>query len=164
MHTPSEFPEDPSRPTSPATGPGHASRGDLVVSGRVIATEDALAFSFINSSGPGGQNVNKRATKCVLRVSLDALHLTAAQRHRLEALAAHYRTDAGELVITADEHRSQSQNQDECVDRLATLVRQCLVAPKPRKATKPTRGSKERRLTSKRERSQVKKGRTERHD
>ena len=118
--------------------------------------EGVLTFTFSSSSGPGGQNVNKRATKCLLRVPLAALPLTAAQAGRLRRLAPSAVTDAGELLITGDEHRSQPRNKSECIDRLRDLVRRSLVAPKVRRATKPTRGSKERRLAAKKRTGETK--------
>jgi len=122
----------------------------------VSIPEGLLAFTFSSSSGPGGQNVNKRATKCLLRVALADLPLTAAQAGRLRRLAPSAVTDAGELLITGDEHRSQPRNKAECIDRLRDLVRRSLVAPKVRRATKPTRGSRERRLAEKKRTGQTK--------
>jgi len=131
----------------------------VVVTPAVIIHPHALEFSFVSSSGPGGQNVNKKATKCTLRVTLDELPLTAEQLARLCMLGARYVTDDGELVITADEHRSQPRNKGECIEKLSTLVRQCLVAPKVRRKTKPSRRAKERRLKEKKVRGDIKKKR-----
>lgn len=135
------------------------SQGQLVVSGHAIAPLDALRFAFVASSGPGGQNVNKRATKCQLRVALADLRLTPQQHHRLVALAPGAVTDAGELLIISDEHKSQGRNQDECVDRLRDLIRRALVTPKVRRKTRPSRASKERRLEHKKQRSRIKRRR-----
>jgi ribosome-associated protein len=128
----------------------------LIVHGRLIAHADALRASYSSSSGPGGQNVNKRATKCQLRIALVDLALTPAQLARLETLASMYTTTMGELLITSDEHKSQERNRDECIHRLRTLVQRAMIAPKIRKKTKPTRGSKERRITEKKRRGDVK--------
>lgn len=133
-----------------------AERRSLIVNGQTIASMSALSFSFVASAGPGGQNVNKRATKCVLRVELASLSLTPPQMHRLASLASHYLTSEGELVIDCGEHRSQNQNRDECIERLSDLVRRCMVAPKVRKKTKPSKGSVRRRLDEKRTRGETK--------
>ena len=121
----------------------------------------ALEFSFSSSSGPGGQNVNKRATKSLLRVRLDGLPLTHAQRARLIHLAGSAVTDSGDLLISADDNRSQIRNRDECLEKLAALIRRALVAPKIRRPTKPSRGAKERRLLAKRINSDRKKRRSD---
>lgn len=120
-----------------------------------------MEFKFSSSSGPGGQNVNKRATKCLLRVRLAGLPLTHAQHSRLVHLAGSAITDGGELLITADDNRSQIRNRDECIEKFAALLRRCLVAPKVRRPTRPSRGSKERRLKAKRITSDRKKKRTD---
>jgi ribosome-associated protein len=126
---------------------------------RVAVPENTLSFSFVSSSGPGGQNVNKRATKCVLRVAVSSLPISPVQVSRLCDLGKTYLTSGGELVISADENKSQERNRDACIERLSELVRRALVAPKIRRATKPSRGSKERRLQAKRVISDRKRGR-----
>jgi len=125
----------------------------------VIVPDAALAFTFVSSSGPGGQNVNKRATKASLRVRLVDLPMPPAPLDRLRAAAGPYLVGDGELLITADEFRSQERNRSACIERLSTLVRQAMVRPKTRRATKPTRGSKERRLSEKKRRGDIKKTR-----
>lgn len=155
-----------------ATGPAqsdfmdsHLNTGSgLVAQGRVVVHDDDLRCSFISSGGPGGQNVNKRATKCVLRVALTAMALTPAQLDRFRTLAGSLLTAGDEVIISSDEHRSQERNRAECLDRLGDLVRRALVPPKVRRATKPSRGSKERRLTAKRVRGETKKRRSDRHE
>jgi ribosome-associated protein len=127
----------------------------------VYVPRGALTYTFTASGGPGGQNVNKRATRCQLRVALADLPLTPAQIGRLTRLAPSLVTDAGELLITADEHKSQGQNREEATRRLAELVRRALIAPKVRCPTKPTRGSRERRLKEKKSRGEVKRRRRE---
>jgi len=116
----------------------------------VSVQESALEFSFSSSSGPGGQNVNRRSTKVRLRVGLDDLPLRPAATRRLRTIAASQITDAGDLVLTCDNSRSQRANKEECINRLRELVARAMVAPKPRRATKPSRGSVERRLKAKR--------------
>lgn len=125
----------------------------------VIVPEAALSFSFASSSGPGGQNVNKRATKAVLRVRLVDLPIPLDALARLRTLGSLYLTTHDELVIPADENRSQERNKDEAIERLSDLVRRALVRPKVRRATKPSRGSKERRLTEKKRRGEIKRRR-----
>lgn len=139
------------------TGTDNAThRWGVEVAPGVRVGEEALRFTFSAASGPGGQNVNKRATKCTLRVALNDLPLNPGQRSRLEAAGARYITDAGELVIQAGEHRSQEQNRGECLARLRTLLNSILRAPKVRRATRPTRASKERRISEKKSRGEIK--------
>lgn len=144
----------PPRPEPPTPGPD-----DLVVTPRVVVPVAALTFSFAGSSGPGGQNVNKRATKCILRVSLAELPLRADQLERLAANGSRYLTEAGELVIPSDEHRTAPRNKAECLEKLRTLIAQSLVAPKKRKPTKPSKRAKQRRLDEKKKRGEIKKRR-----
>jgi ribosome-associated protein len=125
----------------------------------IVLPEGLADFAFVASGGPGGQNVNKRATKCQLRVRLADIPLNHSQMGRLVRLAGAAITDAGEVLIVSDEHRSQGQNRAACIDRLGDLVRRSLVAPKVRRPTKPSRGSKERRLQEKKVRSDIKAGR-----
>lgn len=149
---------DWSRAPDPRPDPAREVDG-VIVNGKLVARESALDFSFVASAGPGGQNVNKRATKCVMRVPLRALDLRPDQLDRLASLASLYLTQGGELVIDCDENRSQGRNKDGCIERLADLIRRAWNAPKPRKKTKPSKGSIRRRLDGKRERGEVKKQR-----
>ncbi len=107
-----------------------------------------LRFSFTTSSGPGGQNVNKRATRSELRVLVADL-----------PMASHRVTGEGELVVESGRTRSQEQNRSDCLDRLRELVRLSLIEPKRRRKTKPTKGSKERRLGEKKQRARTKRNR-----
>jgi ribosome-associated protein len=134
--------------------------GALRLAPRIWISESAVEFSFVSSSGPGGQNVNKRATKCQLRIPLAAIPLGPAAAQRLATLASAYMTEAGELVISRDENKSQTRNKAACIDALSALVRQAAVAPKVRRRTRPTRGSIERRLKEKKHNSDRKRGRT----
>ena len=137
----------------------HPAGGHVEIApGRGVPAE-ALSLTYVLSSGPGGQNVNKRATKCRLRIALADLPLSDPQRHRLRALAGRRVTLGGELVIESAEHRSQSQNRRACMDRLRELVLRALVPPKRRVATRPTRGSRERRLGAKKQRGDLKRRR-----
>lgn len=118
--------------------------------------EEELHFSATRSSGPGGQNVNKRSTRVELRVQLSCLPISHGARRRLEQIASHLVTDGGEIIIAAENERSQRRNKDAALDRLRELVARAIVPPKPRKKTKPSRGSVERRLKAKREHAERK--------
>lgn len=122
----------------------------------VVIPGEALGFTYTLGSGPGGQNVNKRATACRLRVVIGELPLSEAQKRRVRALAGSRVTKEDELIIEASEHRTQSQNRRACLARLREMIVACLTPPKPRVATRPTRGSKERRIEAKKQRGQTK--------
>ena len=120
---------------------------------------DDLDWSFTTSRGPGGQNVNKVATRAVLQVDparVFGLHESA--RARWLELVRH-RVAGGAVVFSCGEHRSQLQNREACVAQLAASVRQAEVPPKVRRPTKATRGSRERRLESKKRDSEKKQSR-----
>jgi ribosome-associated protein len=138
------------------------SAGGVELAPGVRVAADIVRFSFVSSGGPGGQNVNKRATKAELRLYLADLPVHLDVLQRLVVLAGQRLTDDGELVITADEHRSQARNKAECLDRLRDLIVRAKVRPRKRKPTKPTRSSRERRLKSKREVSEKKRTRQSR--
>ena len=114
-----------------------------------LADED-LDWSFVRASGPGGQNVNKVATAVQLRFDLAGTRsLEPAVKARLRSLAGRRVTMDGALVIIARNQRTQEGNRREALERLRQLVRRALVAPKARKATRPTRASQQRRLEGK---------------
>ena len=120
----------------------------------------ALEYKFIRSSGPGGQNVNKVASAVQLRLNLDAWpQLDERIKRRLRTLAGRRLTDDDEIIIAAQQFRTQEQNKRDALERLSELVQKASIIPKTRRATKPTRASKERRLQGKQRRSDVKQAR-----
>ena len=122
----------------------------LVVSRSVVIPADAFSVTAVRSSGPGGQNVNKTASKVELRVDLEKIHgLTMPQRDRL-LVRARPRLDAeGRLLVTSQSTRSQHQNLEEAREKVRELVESALAAPRRRIPTKPSRAAKARRLTDK---------------
>ncbi len=142
-------------PDLPAEGEA-APSGEVRLAVGVSVPESALEFTFSSSSGPGGQNVNRRSTKARLRVALADLDLRPAAERRLRTIAGAQLTEEDEIVISCDTSRSQRANRDECLDRLKELIARSMVAPKPRKKTRPSRGAVERRLKAKRIRSERK--------
>jgi len=127
----------------------------------VRVAESALEFAYSSASGPGGQNVNKRATRAQLRVRIAEIPISVRARERLSRLGSHWLVEGSTILIASDEHRSQSQNRDECLKRLRGLVMAARVPPKARVATKPSRGSVERRIEEKKRRGSTKKTRRE---
>jgi ribosome-associated protein len=126
----------------------------------VVVPADAITFHAVRSGGPGGQNVNKVASKVELRVDLDLIEgLDAGARERLRAACATSLDANGHLLVTSQRARDQRMNLDDAREKVRLLVAAALVRPRPRRKTKPTRGSVQRRLSDKKHRSQTKSGR-----
>ena len=133
---------------------------DIVVGPRLTIPGTELSIAFARSGGPGGQNVNKVSSKVELRWNLRGSSAPSATDHALllEKLGGKLTTD-GELIVTSTKTRDQIKNREDAFDKLTLIVRAALHRDKPRKATKPSRAAKRRRVESKRHRSEIKKNR-----
>jgi ribosome-associated protein len=119
--------------------------------------ESELSWSFARSGGPGGQNVNKVESKAVLRWNVaSTASLPAEAKERLLRQQARRVTTEGDLLVTSQRYRDQDRNRTDCLEKLAGMVQTALTPPRPRRATRPGRAARERRLDDKRKRSETK--------
>jgi ribosome-associated protein len=144
-----------------SSGDAASDRGDgerfLIVTPQVRIPLDELTFTFARSGGPGGQNVNKVNSKAVLRWRvLESPSLDDRVRARFIEQNRQRITEAGELIITSQRFRDQPKNIDDCREKLRDLLLRAAIQPKRRKPTRPTAGSRRRRLSDKRQRSATK--------
>ena len=132
----------------------------IVVRPGIVVPEEALSMRAVRASGPGGQNVNKVSSKVELRVELSLVSgLDEGARGRLRTLAAGSIDAEGRLLVTSQRTRDQRLNLEDARDKVRALVERALWRPKTRRATRPSRGSVERRLSDKKHRAQTKSGR-----
>lgn len=128
------------------------------IAGNLWIDEGEVKEEFIRASGPGGQHVNKTSTAVQLRFNVDrSPGLPSEVKARLRALAGQRLTLEGDIIITAKDSRSREQNRADALDKLTALIEKAAQKPKARRKTRPTLGSKERRLNEKSKRGAVKK-------
>lgn len=125
----------------------------------IVIDEDDLDIAFVRASGPGGQNVNKLSTAAQLRYDIARANLAPDVLERFTRIAGQRLTKEGVIVIHAQRFRTQERNRQDAIDRLTDMLREASVRPTPRRATKPTYASKQRRLEGKKRRADVKAGR-----
>jgi len=132
----------------------------LQVNERIEIADGELVWKFVRSGGPGGQNVNKVASKAVLFWDMAASpNVPADVKQRLTSRHRRLVTKEGGLVLTSQKYRDQDRNRDDCLEKLRALLLEACVVPKPRKKTRPSRGARQARLNEKKRRSSVKSGR-----
>ncbi|WP_425614874.1 alternative ribosome rescue aminoacyl-tRNA hydrolase ArfB [Anatilimnocola sp. NA78] len=132
----------------------------ITVSARITIPESELRFTFSRSGGPGGQNVNKVSSKATMHWDVvQSPSLPPDVKHRFLTTYKSKITTQGEIVIVSQETRDQPKNIQICLDKLRAMILEVLVPPKKRRATKPTKGSKVRRLDAKKGRSETKQNR-----
>ena len=128
----------------------------LRISRDLTIDENDIDISFVRASGPGGQNVNKLSTAAQLRFDTGRVALAPDAVALLNRLAGSRMTKDGVIVIHAQRFRTQERNRADAIDRLLELLREAAIRPTPRRPTKPTLGSKKRRIEGKKRRSDVK--------
>ena len=132
----------------------------IQVTANVAIPDEELEWAYARSGGPGGQNVNKVASKATLRWAMAAsTAVSPAVKDRVRIARPSQVTAEGELLIVSQKYRDQERNRQDCAEKLADMVRAALTPPKPRRPTKPTKGSKERRLGDKKKNAERKAGR-----
>jgi ribosome-associated protein len=129
----------------------------LEISPLLQIPDSEFTWSFARSGGPGGQNVNKVASKAVLRWNIAASVLVPEEvKIRLALQQKRFFTQDGCLIITSQRYRDQERNREDCLEKLRAIILQAMFVPKARKKTRPSRGSKRARLHDKRQRSAIK--------
>lgn len=126
----------------------------LHVTDTIAIPDEEFVWTYARSGGPGGQNVNKVASKAVLRWNLAASPSVPDEvKAKLRSAHPAHVTTEGEFLVTSQKYRDQERNREECLTKLAAMVRRAATPPKPRRPTKPTKGSKQRRLAAKKHNS-----------
>ena len=137
----------------------------LIINDEVNIPLSELVYTASRSSGPGGQHVNKADTRIQVRWNVnESAALSDAESARLLKNLASRLTEAGDLILAGDTHRSQRRNREDVTQRLAALVREALIPPKPRRKTTPPRASREKRLDEKRKKALTKKDRGKKYN
>ena len=136
----------------------------IAITPRISIDDSLLSETFTHASGPGGQNVNKVASAVLLRFDARGAALPFDVHARLEALAGSRLTKDGAILIKASQYRDQQRNRDDARARLFDLLREAAAIPKKRRATRPTKASKEKRLEKKKTHSRLKQTRSKRFD
>jgi ribosome-associated protein len=133
----------------------------LVVTDLIQIPDDELEWSFARSSGPGGQNVNKVASKAVLRWRAEKTGAAIPEpaRERMRSRFPSRFTTEGDVVLQSQKYRDQERNREDCLTKLLEMIKAALVVPIPRKVSKPSKGAKRRRLADKRKLSEKKQNR-----
>ena len=138
---------------------------DIIINDLVVIPGSELQYTASRSSGPGGQHVNKTDSRIQIRWNIPGSRaLSDFLKRRVMQVLATRLTDDGDLLLASDSNRSQHRNKEEVTQRLAELVRAALVPPKPRRKTKPTRASRQKRLDEKKKRSDAKRQRGKKYD
>lgn len=137
----------------------------LVINDSVEIPLSELVYTASRSSGPGGQHVNTSDTRIQVRWNArNSVALKESERALVLAKLSSRLTEAGDLILASDSHRSQRRNREDVTQRLAAMVAEALIKPKPRKKSKPSRAAKEKRLNEKRRKSLTKKDRGKKYD